>query len=479
MRAAMMGYTRVLSTLAFTALCAGCSLVPPYERPAVSVPASFKEEPGWRPAAPADDVSRGEWWTLLGDAKLDALEKQVLVSNQNLAAATAAYDQARALVQEQRAALLPVIDLQAGATRTGSNDENSTLSTTGDSFSSTARPGKRFTTSVGASWEVDVFGRLRASVSQAGASAQASAADLANATLAAQGELALNYVQLRALDAQSDILTATIAAYERALQIATNRYNAGVVARADVLQAQTQLHNARADAADLGRQRATLEHAIAVLTGENPSTFALEKSDWAPRIPDVPAILPSSLLERRPDVAAAERRVSAANAAVGIERSAFFPSLNLTASLGASAASPGALFDAGNSIWSLGASGLLTLLDFGARSARVQQAKAAYAQTVAEYRQTALTAFQQTEDELAATRVLASVEQERAAATAAASQAEQLMQNQYLAGQVSYADVISTQTAALSARQASVEAALDRQTAAISLMQAIGGYWQQ
>lgn len=473
----MMRYAHALFAVAIAMLCAGCSLVPSYERPVVAVPASFKEEPGWQPAAPSDSVARGEWWTLLGDANLDALEKQVLVSNQNLAAATAAYDQARALVQEQRAALLPVIDLQAGATRTGSNDANTTISTTDDSLSNSGRGGKRFTTSVGASWEVDVFGRLRASVSQAGALAQASAADLANATLAAQGELALDYVQLRALDAQSDILTATIAAYERALQITTNRYNAGVVARADVLQAQTQLHNARADAADLGRQRATLEHAIAVLVGENPSTFALEKSAWAPRIPDVPAILPSTLLERRPDIASAERRVSAANDAIGIERSAFFPSLDLTASLGASASSLGALFDAGSGVWSLGASGLLTLLDFGARSARVEEAKAAYAQTVAEYRQTVLTAFQQTEDELAATRVLASVEQERSAATAAANQAEQLMQNQYLAGQVSYADVISTQTVALSARQASVNAALDRQTAAIALMQAIGGFW--
>jgi NodT family efflux transporter outer membrane factor (OMF) lipoprotein len=325
---------------------------------------------------------------------------------------------------------------------------------------------------------VDVFGRLRATASQAGALAQASAADLASATLAAQGELALDYVQLRAQDAQADIFTATIAAYERALQITTNRYNAGVVARADVLQAETQLHNARADAADLGRQRATLEHAIAVLVGENPSNFALAKTDWTPQVPDVPAVLPSVLLERRPDVAASERRVAAANAAVGIERSAFFPTFSLTGSAGGSSSSLSTLFDATSSVWSLGASGLLTLLDFGARSARVAQARAAYEQTVAEYRQTALTAFQQTEDQLAATRVLTIVEQERSAATAAANQAEQLMLNQYMAGLVSYADVIATQTTALSARQASISAALDRQTAAIALMQAIGGYWE-
>jgi NodT family efflux transporter outer membrane factor (OMF) lipoprotein len=261
------------------------------------------------------------------------------------------------------------------------------------------------------------------------------------------------------------------------MQITTNRYNAGVAARADVLQAQTQLYNARADAADLDRQRATLEHAIAVLIGENPSNFVLAKTEWSPRVPEVPVVLPSALLERRPDVAAAERRVAAANAAVGIERSAYFPTFNLSGSIGASSSELSTLFDLSSSVWSLGASGLLTLLDFGGRSARVDQARAAYAQTVAEYRQTALVAFQQTEDQLAATRVLRVVEQQRAAATAAANQAEQLMLNQYLAGQVSYADVIGTQTAAFSARQASINATLNRQSAAISLMQAIGGYW--
>jgi NodT family efflux transporter outer membrane factor (OMF) lipoprotein len=466
-------------------LVAGCSMVPTYHRPNAAIPDGFKEEPGWRPAAPADDKPRAQWWTLLGDSELDALQDRVLVSNQNLAAAMAAYDQARALVREQRAALFPTIDLQANANRAGSFDNNTTVvaggtgSTTGGGVASnnSFNSSRRYSASVGASWEVDVFGRLRASVSQAGALAQASAADLANAALAARGELALNYVQLRAVDAQSDILTATIAAYERALQITNNRYAVGVVARVDILQAETQLRNARADAADLGRQRAALEHAIAVLVGENPSTFTLAKAQWSPQIPDVPALLPSALLERRPDVASAERHVAAANAAVGIERSAYFPTLDLTGSAGFTASSVSSLFETASSVWSLGATGLMTLLDFGGRSARVAQARAAYEQTVAEYRQTVLIAFQQTEDQLAAARILQTVEQERAAAATAANQAEQLTLNQYVAGVISYSDVITSQTTALAAREALVTATLNRQTAAISLIQAIGGYW--
>jgi NodT family efflux transporter outer membrane factor (OMF) lipoprotein len=457
-------------------------MVPAYQRPSSTLPAGFKEEPGWRPAAPADGKPRAEWWTWLGDSELDALQGRVLVSNQNLAAATAAYDQARAAVQEQRAALFPSLALQASATRAGSFGSNTAVAANGGisaaSSNGSFNANRRYSVSVGASWEVDVFGRLRASVSQAGALAQASAADLANAALAARGELALDYVQLRAIDAQADILDAAITGFERALQITNNRYTAGVVGRVDILQAETQLRNARADAADLGRQRAALEHAIAVLVGESPSTFALAKAQWSPQIPEVPAVLPSELLERRPDIASAERRVAAANAAVGIERSAYFPTLSLTGSAGFTSSRVASLFDIASSVWSLGATGLMTLLDFGARSARVAQARAAYEQTVAEYRQTVLVAFQQTEDQLAAVRILEHVEEERAAAMTAANQAEQITLNQYVAGTVSYSDVILAQATALTAREASVTATLNRQTAAISLIQAIGGYWE-
>jgi len=462
-------------------LVSGCSMVPDYQRPTSTLPQGFKEAPGWRPAAPADDRPRSEWWTWLGDTELDALQARVLVSNQNLAAAMAAYDQARAATDEQRAALFPRLNLQGSATRAGSFGSDTAViaggAGGGAANSGSFNSSRRYSASLGASWEVDVFGRLRASASQAGALAQASAADLANATLAARGELALNYVQLRATDAQADLLDKAITGFLRALDIANNRYAAGVVGRVDVLQAETQLQSARADAADLARQRAALEHAIAVLVGESPSTFALAKTAWAPQVPVVPAVLPSELLERRPDIASAERRVAAANAAVGIERAAYFPTLNLTGSAGFTSSSVASLFDIASSVWSLGATGLMTLLDFGARSARVDQARAAYEQTVAEYRQTVLVAFQQTEDQLSAVRILEQVEEQRAAAATAADEAEQITLNQYVAGVVSYSDVILAQATALDARQASVTATLNRQTAAISLIQAIGGYW--
>jgi NodT family efflux transporter outer membrane factor (OMF) lipoprotein len=466
-----------LSAILVPALLSGCNLAPAYHRPAsATIPASFKEEPGWRTALPSDTVARGEWWLLFNDPALDALERKVLVSNQNLAAAKAAYDQARALVREQRAALFPTIAASASATRVGSFGTSSP--TVGSGSGATSSSGsQRYSLSVGATWEPDLWGRIGNSVKQAKAQAQASEADLINATLSAQGELALDYMQLRGLDMQKDILTATVAAYRRSLTITNNRYNAGVVARVDVLQAETALRNASASLSDLDRQRATFEHAIAVLVGENPSGFALPPTIWQRGVPDVPAILPSALLERRPDVAAAERRVAAANAAIGIEKAAFFPAIGLSGDTGFNASSLSNLFKAASSVWSLGLTGALTLLDFGARSARVAEARAAYEQTVALYRQTALTAFQQTEDGLVAVRVLDSVAQDRSAAAVAANRAEEIARNQYVSGQIGYADVIVAQTAALSARTADVQAVVDRRTAAISLIQAIGGRW--
>ena len=467
MRPARKTITALMAMLALSA----CDLAPAYFRPVTAtIPTSFKEAPGWRVAVPSDAVARGEWWTLFDDPALNSLESKVLVSNQNLAAAKAAYDQARALVREQRAALLPVIDLNGSTTRTGSfgNSKSGSSTTTG----------QRYTLSIGATWEPDLWGRIGNTVKQAGALAEASKADLVNATLSAQGELALDYVQLRGIEAQKAILDATIAAYEKALTIAENRYRAGVVQRSDVLQAETALRNARGDAADLDRQRAIFEHAIAVLVGENPSSFSLPPAPSNQTVPNIPSVLPASLLERRPDIASAERSVAAANAEIGIQRAAFFPTVDLSGDTSTNAEILGSLFKAATSAWSLGATGVLTLLDFGARSARVDEARAAYEQTVAQYRQTVLTAFQQTEDQLAATRVLATVAVERTAAANAANQAEVIARNQYVAGQISYSDVIVTQTSALSARRAEAQSLVDRRTAAISLIQAIGGNWQ-
>ena len=456
---------------------AGCSFAPPYQRPGTVTPVAFKEAPGWAAATPADAIAKGQWWLLFNDNVLNDLESKVSVNNQNVAAAAAAYDQARAAVREARASLFPAVDLSAGATRAGTFGHGQTTIIGGNTVSTGSSGSQRYSVTLGATWEPDLWGRIRNTVSQQKAQAQASQADLANATLSAQGELAADYLQLRGIEHQKAILDATVTAYAKALQITTNRYNQGVVARVDVLQAQTQLDSARANAADLERQRATFEHAIAVLVGENPSSFSLTAAAWAPTVPDVPGILPSALVERRPDVAAAERRVAAANANIGIQRSAFFPTIGLSGDVGTQASRLGSLFTAASSLWSLGATAAETLLDFGARSARVAEARAAYNQAVAVYRQTVLTAFQQTEDELAAARILTYVAEQRARAAASANQVEALTQNQYVAGQIAYSDVITAQATALSARQTEAAATVDRQLAAVSLIQAIGGAW--
>jgi len=468
---------RPFTSLTLILALAGCSFAPPYQRPGTVTPAAFKEAPGWAAATPADAVAKGQWWLLFNDPVLNDLESKVAVNNQNVAAAVAAYDQARAAVREARASLFPTVDLTGSATRAGSFGNGQTTIIGGNTVSSGSGGSQRYSVTLGATWEPDLWGRIRNTVSQQKALAQASQADLANATLSAQGELAADYLQLRGAEHQKAILDATVTAYTRALQITTNRYNQGVVARVDVLQAQTQLDSAKANAADLERQRATFEHAIAVLVGENPSTFTLAAAAWSPTVPEVPGILPSALLERRPDVAAAERRVAAANANIGVQRSAFFPTVNLSGDLGTQASRLGSLFTAASSLWSLGATAVETLLDFGARSARVAEARAAYDQTAAQYRQTVLTAFQQTEDELAAVRILTYVAQQRSNAAASANRVEALTQNQYIAGQIAYSDVITAQTTALSARQTEATAIVDRQMAVVSLIQAIGGSW--
>jgi NodT family efflux transporter outer membrane factor (OMF) lipoprotein len=464
-------------TLALLCSLAGCSLAPPYSRPSTVTPATFKEAPGWQAAAPADALAKGQWWLLFNDPTLNDLEARVAINNQNVAAAAAAYEAARAAVREARASLFPTVDLSADATRAGSFGSGTTTIIGGNNVSSGGSGSRRYSLTLGATWEPDLWGRIRNTVSQQKALAQASQSDLANATLSAQGELAADYLQLRGIEQQKRILDATVTAYERTLQITNNRYNQGVVAKVDVLQAQTQLETARANAADLERQRATFEHAIAVLIGQNPSTFALPAAPWAPTVPNVPGILPSVLLERRPDVAGAERRVAAANANIGIQRSAFFPTVGLSGDVGTQSSRLGSLFTAASSLWSLGLSAAQTLLDFGARAAQVAQARAQYDQAAATYRQTALTAFQQVEDELAAARVLAYVAQQRTAAAAAANRVEALTENQYRAGLIAYSDVITAQTTALSARETEASAVVDRQLAAVSLIQAIGGSW--
>ena len=460
--------TALLATL----LLGACAVGPNYQRPTAPDVSSFKEAEGWVPAAPADALERGAWWALFGDPVLDQLAASVEVSNQNVAAAVAAYAQARALVAQQRASLFPTVTLNGGANRSHSGSGSSA------GVASGGRTGDSYQLSMGGSWEPDVWGRLGRAVAGASAGAQASAADLASARLSAQGQLAVNYLSLRQTDAQKALLESTIAGYLRTLEITQNRYNAGIVAKTDVLQSQTQLANAQADQAGLVRQRAQLEHAVAVLTGQAPGNFSLAPAVWNPTVPDVPVGVPSTLLQRRPDIAAAERRVAVANEQIGIARSAYYPALSLGASYGLGASSVADLFSASSSVWSFGLSAAQTLFNAGATRARVQGSEAAHAQAVASYRQTVLGAFQGVEDQLAATRVLLIQQDLRRQASQAADQVEQQVLNRYRSGLVSYTDVITAQATALNARRALVQSMADRQTTAVALIQSLGGGWQ-
>ena len=441
----------------------GCAVGPDYQRPATQDVSRFKEAEGWVPAAPADALERGPWWSLFGDPVLDQLAARVEVSNQNVAAAVGAYAQARALVREQRASLFPSVTLDGKGNRSAGNSGS---------------VNNNYQLSIGGNWEPDVWGRLGRAVDGATAGAQASAADLASATLSAQGELAVNYFSLRQLDAQKALLASTLTGYQRALEITQNRYTAGISAKTDVLQAQTQLANAQADDAGLQRQRAQLEHAIAVLVGQAPGNFSLGAAAWNPMVPEVPVGVPSTLLQRRPDIAAAERRVAVANEQIGIAKSAYYPSLSLSASYGLGASRVADLFSASNSVWSVGLSAAQALFNAGATDARVEGSEAAHVQAVARYRQTVLAAFQGVEDQLAATRVLLTQQELRRQASTAADQVEQQVLNRYRSGQVSYTEVITTQATALSARRALVQAMADRQTTAVALIQSLGGGWQ-
>ena len=444
-------------------LLAGCAVSPAYEVPATAAPQTFKEAAGWQPAAPADTLERGPWWTLFGDAQLNQLAEGIEVSNQNVAEAIASYEQARALVREQRASLFPTVNLTGSGARSGGGGEQQT--------------GNNYRAAIGASWEPDVWGKLRAGVTGADASAAASAADLAAARLSAQGELATNYFSLRQSDAQIALLNATIDGYKRVLDITSNRFNSGIAAKSDLLQAQTQLANAQIDLSSQTRSRAQLEHAIAILLGKAPSDFSLAVAPWTLTVPEVPLGVPSTLLQRRPDIAAAERRVAVANEQIGIARSAYYPSLNLTGSYGGGASKVGDLFNASSSLWSLGVSAAQTLFNAGATTASVDAAKAGHEAAVARYRQTVLSAFGAVEDQLSATRALAEQLELRKQASAAADQVEQQMLNRYNAGQVGYTDVVTAQVTALSARRSLVQAQADRQTTAVALIQALGGGW--
>lgn len=466
-----------LFAAALAAPLAACMVGPTYRTPPSPVTPAFKEAEGWTPAQPSDAADRRDWWKVFNDPLLDDLEAKVAVSNQTLAAAEATYRQAHALVAQDRAALFPTLNIAFSDSATKSGGAGAIVT----NGVSTSGPGGQvrstYEPSIGASWAPDIWGQVRRQIQGAKAGAQASAATLAGAKLSAQTELAADYIQLRQLDEETRLLTATAAAYQRTLDITRNKYAAGVAARSDLLSAQSQLKTAQANLTDLAQQRARAEHAIAILTGAPPAALTIAPAPWSLKPPEIPATTPSVLLQRRPDIATAERQMAQANAQIGVAVSAYFPTLSLTGQGGYASSQLDQLFNASNSFWSVGAQVAEAVFDAGARRARVAGARAAYEQAVANYRQTVLTAFGQVEDNLAAQRVLAIEEGQRREAAEAADLAETIARNEYAAGTVDYTAVAAAQANALSARNSDLSVQAQRLTTAVDLIEALGGGW--
>jgi NodT family efflux transporter outer membrane factor (OMF) lipoprotein len=459
-----------LSTMALS--LGACTLGPDYQHPELPVATAFKQAPGWKTASPADALQRGDWWALYGDAELNALVARLNVSNQNLAAAEAQYRQARALVRGARSQLFPAVRASGGVTRSGQNSTSS--STQGVTSSGVS---ESYQVGLDASWELDIWGRLRRNLEANRANMQASAADLAAVRLSLQSELVQTYLQLRVMDEQQRLLDQTVEAFARSLRLTENQYQAGIVPRSDVSQALTQLKSTQAQAIDLRWQRAQLEHAIAVLIGVPPSELNIAERRDIPQLPEVPLALPSQLLERRPDIASAERQVMSANAQIGVAETAWYPDLTLSASGGYRNSSFNDLISLPNRFWSLGPQLAVTLLDFGGRRADLEAAEASYDQTVATYRQTVLDSFREVEDNLVQLRVLAEEAVVQREALEAAQESLRLIENQYRAGTVDFLSVVTVQTTALNNERTNLTLLGDRLTASVQLIAALGGGW--
>jgi len=460
-----------IAVIVALAVLSGCAVGPDYTRPEVTVPGTFKELSNWKEATPRDGGIAADWWKVFNDPLLDSLVGQVSISNQSLAQAEAQFRQAQAIVRGARANYFPTVGASAAASRSRGP---------ASSLTGAQETTNQFSLAASASWEIDLWGKVRRQVESSEASAQASAADLISLRLSTQAELAQNYFQLKTLDAQRKVLNDTVVAYEKALQLTRNRYAAGVAAKADVVAALTQLQTTQAQAIDIGVQRAQLEHAVAVLIGKPPAELSIPSTPVVMTLPPVPSAVPSEMLERRPDIAAAERRVAAANAKIGVAKAAYYPSLTLTASTGYQSSALADLFKAPSFFWSLGPATLAqTIFDAGARRSVTDQAIASYDATVAAYRQTVLTGFQQVEDNLAALRILAEEGQVQDQAVASARESVLLTTNQYKAGIVSYLNVITAQTIALSSERTALGIAGQRQAAAILLIRALGGGWNE
>jgi NodT family efflux transporter outer membrane factor (OMF) lipoprotein len=480
------------------AALAACAVGPNYHRPAAPVPEKYKEAEGWKPAAPGEAASGSSWWSVYSDPTLDGLEKQIDVSNQTLKQSEAAWRQAMAVVSAARAQLFPSIGATAQATRSrgastgiSSGGNSTTTTTTGSATTGSqgttgntttipngnSHPFNEFELTGTASWDLDIWGKIRRTIESDVANAQASEAEIAAARLSAQATLATDYIELRVADEQKQLLDDTVAAYQRSLQITQNQYKAGVVAKTDVITAETQLEGAQSQQINVGVTRATLEHAIAVLIGKPPADFSLPPAKLGDTVPVAPTGVPSTLLERRPDVADAERNMKAMNAQIGVAEAAYFPDLTLQGSYGFANSMVSHLVSAPNSLWSVGANLSDTVIDFGARSAQVRQARAAYDAAVANYRQTVLAAFQQVEDELATLRILEQQYDVQAQATRSANLAVQLTLNQYKAGTVAYTSVVTQQAIALTDATTLLTIRQSRMTASVALIQALGGGW--
>ncbi|HYD05146.1 MAG TPA: efflux transporter outer membrane subunit [Reyranella sp.] len=461
-------------------LLVGCGLVgPDYERPPPATPPTpeFKEtnDSYFRPAIPRDAIDRGKWWGMYGDPALDRLAAQVDVSNQNLKIAEAAYRQAVALIRQSQSPLYPTIGYTGSITRSSAAGSRSSA---GFDTSSVGNSVGQYAVGGTLSWEIDVWGRIRRQIESDSAAAQASAADLMSARLSAQSSLVANYFSLRISDARKRVLQESVAAYGRSLEIVRNQFDAGTVSRVDLAQAQTQYEQTRAQLVAEGLNRAQFEHAIAALIGRTPAEVSVGTAPPPRDVPTVDAGIPSALLERRPDIASAERQMQAANAQIGVAVAAYYPDITLNASINFVSTALANLLSIANAVWSFGPALAGTAIDGGSRAAQVESARANFDRTVANYRQVVITAFQQVEDALAQQRILQQQEEVQRAAVAAARDAERLAMNQYRAGTVPYTTVIQTQTAALSAELALLNIRLTRLTASATLVSALGGGWR-
>jgi len=472
-------YQILAVTLIGLILFKGCDKAPKYKTPTAATPPSykeitpenFKETDNWKFAHPKDDVIRGKWWEMFNDSQLNALEEQVNISNQNIALADANFRAARAVVKESRSQYFPTVTTSPSITHSKQSAATSKSNfASGSTFTQYSLP-------FDASWEPDLWGRIRNTVKVSASEAQATAADLQNVRLSVQAELAFDYYQLRSLDAQKELLDSTVVAFQQALDLTRVRFQTGIASDEDVALAETQLETTQAQATDVGVLRAQLEHAIAFLTGQPASTFSLNFVPLTAKPPPIPIGLPSQLLERRPDIAAAERRAAEANAQIGVTKAAFFPSLTLSGTAGLESISIATWFTWPARFFSVGPSLAQTLFDKGRRAAATEQARAEYDGTVANYRLTVLTAFQEVEDNLAALRILSRELEQQNAAVASAQRTLSLSTERYKTGIDSYLNVITAQTTLLTNQRTAVNLQMQQMTASVQLIKALGGGW--